>query len=292
MPLHQALSYYPALFDSVMIHMVNAGQEAGALTLSLQILAQHLETKQNFYKKIRAAALLPVLSFFFFISIALVIFIVIMPLFIPIFESMQQEVPTLTQWLMQVSEFLRSFKVVAWTGALGSLLWLGYVVMGKKKRKQIIDKLALQVPGIRIITVYSATFSFRSVATLLSGGVQLVPALHISKQAVNNAILREQLDDIKEAVAAGNSLQQALVLHPGPFSRPDIEAMVTVAEESGQLASMLATIADDQHERLERTLSLYSMLVQPCLMIILGVLIALLIVAVYIPILSLSYAIS
>ncbi len=291
--LHLALIEYPTLFDSVMIHMINAGQEAGALPLSLKILATHLEVRQDFYKKIRTAALVPVLTFFFFISIALVIFIVIMPLFSTIFESIQQELPPLTKGFLRVSTFLRSSKAFFIAVGVAPLLWLGYLILGKERRKNLVDQIAVNTPGISRIVIFSNIFSFfQSVSTLLGGGMQLVPALHIAKEAISNQTLKAQLEKLEKAVASGSSLSQGLAQHPGPFSRPDIEAIVAVGEESGNLAAILSKVAGDYQERLEQLLSLYSMLFQPFVMIILGVFIALLIVAVYLPILSLSYVIS
>lgn len=291
--LHEALSCYPTVFNFMMIHMINVGQEAGALPLALKILAMHLETKQQFYKKIRAAALIPALTFFFFVSIMLVIFIVIMPLFSNIFESMQQEMPTITKWLMSVSEFLGSSKAVFVGFGIGALVVLVYRLMGRELRKRILDRTVLRTPGVYRLVVMSSSFSFfQSVAMLLEGGMQLVPALRISNEAVNNHILRAQLSVLVRSVASGNSLSQSLAQYQGPFSTLDIEAMIMVGEESGQLSSMLSRVAQDYKERTERTLSLYSTLFQPVVMIILGAFIALLIVAVYVPILTLSSAIS
>jgi type IV pilus assembly protein PilC len=291
--LHLALLEYHALFDSVMIHMINAGQEAGALPPSLKILATHLETKQDFYKKIRAAALVPLLTFLFFISIALVIFIVIIPLFSTIFESIQQELPQLTKGFLRVSDFLRSSKAFFIGIGFVLLLSVGYLILGKERRKKIIDQISIHTPGISRTVIFSSIFSFfQSVATLLEGGMQLVPALHIAKEAISNQTLKTQLDELEKAVVSGSSLGQSLAQHPGPFARPDIEAIIAVGEESGNLAGILSKIAADYQERLESLLSFYSMLLQPFLMIVLGVFIALLIVAVYLPILSLSYVIS
>jgi len=291
--LHNALESYPSLFAPVMIHMISVGQEAGALALSLQILSDHLEAQQHFYKKIRSVTMLPAVSFLFFIGIALIIFIGIMPLFLPLFETMQQEMPTATRWLMNISMFLGSWKAIFYGTGLGFLFWLCYRIMGKMRRKKMIDRLVVTIPGIRHIVMLSGAFSFfNSVAMLLKGGMQLVPALRISKKAVSNHILQKQLEEIERAAASGTSLSQALSQNAGLFSRPDIEAMIAVGQESGTLAGMLSTIAHDYQERLERLLNIYSTLLQPVLMIVLGLLIALLIIAVYMPILSLSYAVA
>jgi len=291
--LHDSLAAYPHLFSPMMIHMVNVGAEAGALPLSLNILAMHLKTKHQFYKKVRSAALLPVLTFLFFISIALVIFIVIMPLFSSMFESIGKEMPTITMWMMRVSNFLSSSKAVFFGLGIAVLAILIYRWIGKERRKTIVDRMVLKMPGISHLVVMSSSFSFfQSVAILLEGGMQLVPALKIGNETINNHILRAELKPLIRSVASGCSLSQALAAHNGPFSVPDIEAMITVGQESGQLPVVLTRVAHDYKERTERMLSFYSTLFQPLIMILLGLFIALLIVAVYIPILTLSSAIS
>jgi len=291
--LQDALSKHPATFDHVVVHMINIGQEAGALHLALHILSSHLESKHQFYKKIRSAALLPGLTFLFFVTVALVIFIGIMPLFSSIFESMEQEIPTLTKKLMNLSQFLASSRAVIAGVGFALLLWVGYLVLGTSRRKKILDHIAIKTPGLKHIVDSTYSFSFfQSVAMLLQGGMPLVPALKIAKASINNDLYKVQLEELQQAVASGSSLSAALSMQAGTFSRPENIAVVEVGEESGNLSEMLFSIAHDHQERLEHQLQRYSTLFQPILMLILGVLIALLIVAVYMPIMSLSYVVA
>jgi len=122
--------------------------------------------------------------------------------------------------------------------------------------------------------------------------MQLVPALRIGKAAIRNQYVRAQLEEVEKTVTAGSSLSQALAQHTTLFSGPDIEAVVAVGEESGNLSEMLSSIACNKQEELERLLSTYSTLFQPIFMAILGLLVALLIIAVYVPIMSLPSVIS
>ncbi len=290
---HEACACYPRVFNNTMIHMINVGLEAGSLPLALTMLTMHFRTTHQFYKKIRLAALVPGFTLLFFIAIMFIIFIVVMPLFSTIFESFEQEMPPLTGWLMRASNFLSSPQAVLSGLGLIGIIFLIYHWIGKNRRKRLFDVLVIKMPLLSDLVEMTSCFSFfQTVSMLLDGGMRLVPALYMGRQAINNEIIRAQVSPIVNAVASGSSLSASLVQYRGPFSRSDIEAMIMVGQESGQLPKMLSQIADDYKQRTERKLAFLSALFQPIVMIVLGVFIALLIVAVYIPILSLSSSIS
>jgi len=291
--LHEALLNYSSHFGSMSIHMIRVGFEVGKLPLVLKILVMHLNTGNKFLKKIRSAAFVPFLTLLFFVSITLVIFVAIMPLFSSIFESMQQEVPAMTLLLMKVSSFLRSSSAIIAVIIILMVSLFIYFWLGRERRKKLLDCFMIKTPVFSHLVVLASNFTFfQSVAILLDGGMQLVPALKIGVDTISNHIIRAQFIPIIKSVDSGSSLSQAISMFQQRFSQTDIEAMILVGQESGQLSAMLSRIAQDYKEKAERKLFLYSSLFQPIIMIMLGIFVALLIVAVYIPILTLSSAIS
>lgn len=286
---HMACAQFPQLFDVVTVHTIQVGQESGQLSQTLYDLADHLQAMQRFHKKIRSAVAMPLITFAFFIVVALVLFVGIIPRFETIFNSTGQPLPYLTRLALQISNFFRSWHVLY----IGISITIAFILLKLYARtdsgKTLYDHLVLKIPFIGMLKKRAAALRiFRSVALLLQGGMQLVSALTISHGLLKNKQLELWFDDIIQAVQSGASLSNALARYQGRWFDQDAIAIISVGEESGSLSTMLERVSHIYEESINRILATMSILIQPLLMIILGLLIALLVFAIYIPIFNMA----
>lgn len=287
-PLATALGKYPRIFNPVAVQVVGIGQESGSLPQSLEVLVHYLESVLNFKKKLRAAFLLPAVTFIFFLLIISIILVVIVPQFVCLCTTMQKQVPQSTQMLLNISEFLRSKNALV----LGSFMaMLCLVILRYKKSakgKKRIGGYLLKIPVLKKLIVYQvvAVF-FRSTAQLLQGGMPLAKALAIAAESIEYTAIKERFAYVASAVDAGMPLSASLHECTEYLDQSTV-ALINVGQETGKLGQMLARIADAYQERLLTQMQRITTLAQPFLLIILGLLIGMLILGLYAPIMSLS----
>ncbi len=291
MSFGETLANYPRIFDHLMIHMMVVGQESGNLSNALNELTDYLTMMRDFRRKLRSAALIPGCTFLFFLLVTVVIFIVIIPKFAATFESMGRSVPDVTQMMMRVSDFMRSWFALFGVGLSIVIIYVLRIYGKSTAGKKIIDTLSVRLPFVGGLVRNSAVVYFlRSVALLLEGGMQLVPALQIATQSIRNSAMRSLFATLEHDVRAGYSLSDAMAQHYHEQLFPqDLLSVIRVGEESGQLASLLKKAAAIYYDKLTRSIHFFTTIFQPVLMIILGLLITLLIFAVYVPIIDLSH---
>lgn len=291
--LSNAMQNQQDCFDDRMVQMVFIGQESGSLPVTVKALAIHLETVIAFREKIKSAAMSPLISFIFFIVIVLVIVIFVMPTMASIFSSVNQPMPFITYSFLSASQFLRSWYGLLITGTVMSLIVLGLRAMFMHKAViNAYDKIVLKIPFLRnIVLDTQRAWYLESVALLISGGMQLVPALQIAQRSFTNSVLQEQGRQISLAVAAGASFSNAINAVQSDLFPHDCVAIIQVGEDAGALANGLQKAALDARARALRHVSFISRVIQPLLLIVLGLMITLLILAVYSPILTISWTI-
>lgn len=292
-PLSNALKNYPTIFDNLTIAMVEAGQESGNLVQALNQLCDHQEILLEFKKKIQAVLLMPAITFIFFIIIALIIFIIIVPTFSDMIISSNQPLSKNTEYMILLSDFIRS----KWSGIYLSLVLffafvIKYYVLKISRIKSIVHYCVLKLPLIGVV-IKNITFAyfFQSLAILTQTGVHLVTALSIAHQSIDNSILKNKLELVRGLIAQGNSLSQSISQQSELFS-DHIVALLAVGQESGCLPFIFCQIATVYKEEISRLLTTIATLLQPLLMIILGLLITMLVFALYVPLFNLSSGIA
>ncbi len=289
-PLSNALMQAGAVNNAIIVQLIKAGEESGQLSQALDAICVHLTATQDFYRRLRSALMLPAITLGFFLVIVVIIFTVIMPRFIDIFTSMQAQIPPLTQRLLSISFFMRSASM----GLLVSVAAMTLIVIWRLTRRgpgrRAFDWLLLKLPLIgEIIEFRLLSYSMRATAVLLEGGMPLDQALRIVKESVSNHIFKEYLQQLETDIRAGSSLSEAMGQYAERLFSQDILAMVEVGQESGRLPLLLQRVARTYHARVMRRLTMFTMFIQPAVMIMLGLLVALLIFAVYGPIFNLSH---
>ncbi|MBI2774510.1 type II secretion system F family protein [Candidatus Dependentiae bacterium] len=276
------------IFDYVSIQMIKAGHESGKLAQALEMIAAYAESRDAFYKKLRSAALVPLITLGTFILIVIFIMIGIVPTISSLFISAGHELPQITRIMIAISSLLTSFG-----GALilSSFVLFALIFRYAIRRIPQSSKIIFNIPFVgALVRQNNAASYLYAVGLLVSGKVRIAYALEIARSAVKNRWIAYELMSVEENVNHGKSLSQALE-DCGLFS-PEICGLVSVGEQSSNLGLLLIKSAELYQEKVNRQLSLITALFQPVLMMVLAFLVLALIVAIYIPLFDLSMIIS
>ena len=291
-PLHKALGVYPHIFDERMVQMVYIGQETGSLPITMEVLASYLETVLAFKAKIKSAAMMPLISFIFFIAVVGVVIIGIIPMFVSVLQSVNQPLPFVTRALLGVSNFVRSWQGIALLSAMVVFIVWGINWLSRQaKIKYYYDSIIIRIPYLKdIIYDTQRAWFLDSLTLLVRGGLPLVSSLCIAERSCVNRKIFEYISSVGRTVSVGVPLSVALEQCGGALFPPETTAIIAIGENIGQLSASLEQTAGISRLRAERSIAFISTIVQPLLFIILGLLVTLLIIAVYAPIFTLSWA--
>jgi type IV pilus assembly protein PilC len=281
--LAESLAKHPLYFDDLFVNLVEAGEQAGALETLLDKIATYKEKTEAIKKKIKKALTYPaaVLVVAFVVTIILLIFVI--PAFEDLFKGFGADLPAFTRMVIDLSEFVREkgwLLAMAAGSAVASFL---YFKKRSRPMRHFLDRLALKAPIIGPIIQKAAIARYaRTLSTMFSAGVPLVEALESVSGATGNIVYEIGVLQMKDEVATGQRLQQAME-NTDLFPNMVIQ-MIAVGEESGSLDDMSAKVADFYEEDVDNAVDNLSSLLEPMIMSILGVLVGGLVVAMYLPI--------
>ncbi len=288
--LYQAFSKHPKYFDSLFCNLVNAGEQAGILDGVLDRLATYKEKIVKLKGKIKSALFYPAAVIVVAIVVTTVIMIFVIPAFKELFTGFGADLPAPTLLVMAISDFF-----VKWWWAIFGILIGGTVAFFKvwqrsKPVQAFMDRLLLRLPifGVVIEKATIARWS-RTLSTMFAAGVPLVDALDSVAGASGNYVFEEATYRIKGDVATGTALTTAMQ-STGVFPNMVLQ-MAAIGEESGSLDSMLSKVADFYEQEVDDAVDAISSLIEPLIMVVLGVLIGGLVVAMYLPIFKMGSAI-
>ena len=281
--LAESLAKHPLYFDDLVINLVEAGEQAGALESLLDKIATYKEKTEALKKKIKKALTYPgaVLAVAFVVTTILLIFVI--PAFEDLFKGFGADLPTFTRKVIGLSVFVREkgFYLAALIG--GSVFGFLYFKKRSKKMRHYLDRIMLKAPIIGPILEKAAIARYaRTLATMFAAGVPLVEALESVAGATGNIVYEVGVLEMRDEVATGLRLQQAMEntdLFPNMVNQ-----MIAVGEESGSLDEMSSKVADFYEEDVDNAVDNLSSLLEPMIMSILGVLVGGLVVAMYLPI--------
>ncbi len=277
------------LFDPLAIQIIVIGNETGNLCASLEHVVDYLHMQHEVKKEVKKVVMVPLITALFVFVVAGIIFGIIIPRFADLFISMQQEVPKLTQTMIQISNFVYSWQMGLLMFVLFSIGCMVKSFFQNSKGKAIRDQLLIRLPFIStIVRDRSLTYITYSLALLLANGMRIVPALTTIRDAIDNVVFKNYVTILRNEVAGGSSLSEAMMLIPGDIFAPDVIAMIRIGEESGTIDRLLEKVSRVYYEKTKEELRIFTLLLQPLLMVILGLLVAGLIFAVYLPIMSFS----
>ena len=285
--LSQAFRKYPLYFDNLYCNLIGAGEQAGILDSLLDRLATYKEKILAIKSKIKSALFYPISIIVVAFVITAVIMIFVVPAFKELFSSFGADLPTPTLVVMGISDFFVDYWWAIF-GAIGGGVWFFlYTWKRSEKMQATMDRLLLKVPVfghlIRIATI--ARFA-RTLSTMFAAGVPLVEALDSVAGATGNRVYFDATKKIQSEISTGTSLTVAMQ-NAEVFPNMVLQ-MTAIGEESGALDSMLSKVADFYEAEVDDAVEGLSSLMEPIIMVVLGVLIGGLVIAMYLPIFKLG----
>lgn len=285
--LTEALGKHPLYFDDLYCNLVEAGEHAGILEDLLNKIATYKEKTESLKAKIKKAMTYPIAVLVVAVVVTSILLVFVVPQFESLFTGFGSDLPAFTQMVVNLSRFMQEW----WWAVFGAIGVTVFVLMEFKKRSRkfnhFLDRLILKLPIVGEIMHKAAIARYaRTLSTMSAAGVPLVEALESVSGATGNIVYSEAVLQMREQVATGVQLQQAM-RSTGLFPHMVVQ-MVAIGEEAGSVEQMLGKVADFYEEEVDNAVDSLSSLIEPIIMSILGVLVGGLIVAMYLPIFMLG----
>lgn len=289
--LHAALGKHTDVFSSLFIAMVRAGEEGGDLSQTLLLIADQTERMYLLKKKIRGALIYPAIIVTAILGIGVFMMTNVVPTLAQTFKDMHAQLPATTQFVIAISDFLTKYTLIAVGGAV-ALIALIAIMLRTRPGRRASDFVTLHMPLIGSLSrqVNAARMS-RTLASLLSAGVDVISALRISGDVVQNSYFRGVIETAEKAVAAGEPLSAAFVRREDLYPA-FVGEMMSVGEETGQIAEMMKRLALYYEEEVDRATNDLSTVIEPFLMLAIGAAVGFFAVSMISPIYSLSSSIN
>ena len=282
--LSKCFEKYPELFDNVYINLIKAGEASGKLDVFLLKIVEALEKKEKIKKKIKSALMYPGIMFTVAITVSAFMLIKVVPVFAKMYDGMGIKLPAATATIMAMSDFLRG------TGGLILLVSLivffvifRYLTTKNEKIKYAWHKQVLKLPifGDMILKSMLARVSL-IMGNLSAAGVNLLESLEISKSVSNNVVVLESLENVKKGVFSGDTLTKLFL--KDPLFPPTFGQLISVGEQTGQLDEMFGSVAKYYEAEFDTVVDNLSALIEPIMIVFMGIMIGGLMIAMYSPI--------
>jgi type IV pilus assembly protein PilC len=288
--LAEALNKRPLYFDELFCNLVESGEQAGVLETLLDKIATYKEKTESIKKKIKKALTYPVAVVVVAFVVTAILLVFVVPVFEDLFKGFGADLPAFTQMVIDMSKWMQDWWWIL-VGIIGALVYtFGYFKKRSRPFNHFLDKLLLKIPVVGMILNKSAIARFaRTLSTMSAAGVPLVDALESVAGSCGNIIYSEAVLKMREDVATGQRLQYAMQqVHLFPHM---VQQMVAIGEESGSIDAMLSKVADFYEEEVDNLIDNLSSLMEPIIMVILGILVGGLIIAMYLPIFKMGAAV-
>lgn len=287
---HEALAKYPHIFTKIFVSMVRAGEESGSLADSLKVVGLQMEKAEDLARKIRGAMIYPSIIIIAVIAIGILMLIYVVPTLTSTFSSLGVKAPLATRVIVSMSTFITTHSTLMFMVLVGLIL-SGVTFIRSAIGGKLILTAALSAPVIgELVRETLAARTSRTLSSLLSSGVPVLEALSITKDVVHADVFAKVVQEAEDHVRKGEPLSQAFSDHPRlyPVLMSD---MLTVGEETGKVADMLKQVAEFYEEDVSQKTKDLSTIIEPVLMLIIGVVVGIFAVAMIAPIYQLSSAI-
>jgi len=280
--LSNALARFPETFTQLDLTLIASGETSGTLDKALLRMADQLEKEQSLMRKIRGALIYPIFVLVVVVVVVAVMVIYVMPQMEGLYTSFGAQLPFLTRMMISISHFLSKFAPYLILIGIGLAIFTGFAIKRPAGRK-VWDNLKIHLPIINVLLIkmYMARFS-RTLSGLVGSGVPLLDSLNIVSRAVGNVIYEELILAASEKVKAGVALSDAL--RDNPEFLPIVSEMISVGEKTGELDSMLSNLADYFEDEVDVAVKSISNLIEPVMIVILGGLVAIILMAIMLPI--------
>lgn len=282
--LSAAMEKCPKVFNHLYVSMVKAGEVSGQMDIILNRLADYQEASEELSREIKSAMTYPVISMILVLGITAFLMIGVVPTFKEVFDSLEVELPGITKFVLAVSDFMRGNVVMIAAGC--AVATFALLTFKKTKRgRYLFDSLFLKLPvfGKLFSKVCLARFS-RTFATLIRSGVPIMSTLDIVSNTAGNAVVEEAVIASRESVRNGNLLSEPLAKRK--VFPPMVVRMIAIGERTGALETLLEKIADFYDSQVKATVKALTSLIEPLLIVFMGVIVGGVVLAIFAPILS------
>ncbi|BBB25522.1 type II secretion system F family protein [Amphritea japonica] len=283
----KALERHPKCFDDLYCNLVDAGESSGSLETMLDRIASYKEKMEKLKKKIKKALTYPIAVIVVGLVVSAILLIKVVPQFESVFSSFGADLPAFTLFVVSLSNIAQDW----WFIAIIAIAVSGFTISKAHEKsrgfREWVDRSVLKLPIIGQILHNSAIARFaRTLATTFAAGVPLVDALDSAAGASGNIVYETAIQQIKNGVSTGQSLQNAVTM-TGLFP-PMATQMIAIGEEAGSLETMLDKVAGYYEDEVDDAVDNLSTLIEPLIMSILGILVGGLVIAMYLPIFQLG----
>jgi type IV pilus assembly protein PilC len=285
--LHEALAMHPVQFDELYCNLVHAGESAGVLDTVLDTVATYKERTEGLKAKIKKALFYPIMILVVALLVTMILLLFVVPVFEDTFKQAGAELPAPTQFVVSASRFMQSYWYVIVVGIIGSVIGLVAAKKRSLKFAHFLDRVSLKIPVIGEILRQSAIARFaRTLGVTFRAGVPLVEALDAVSGATGSIVYGNAVKLMRDDIAVGHQLQLAMG-QTGLFPSMVVQ-MTAIGEESGALDSMLFKVAEFYEEEVSNAVDTLASLLEPMIMVILGVLVGGMVISLYLPIFKLA----
>src|SRR3990167_475492 len=285
--LYDIAKAFPEIFDMLILQLIQVGQRSSGLADSLDRFATYLQARVKFYKKLRSLLIMPCITLLFFIAVVGIIFVALVPAFERVFILIDKTPPVHTQWLFYLSHLSTQVSTFVYL-----LIFIGgacscYSFFARDRWKVLRDKVVLYIPLYqKIVRQYAYSYYFQALSALCASGIPLLKATEIALLTIDNTIIMHQLSQVSSLIENGYSLSESLVIAMGSAIDHQALALIHVGEETSSLSTVCSELSYIYFDKSQRQLSTLLMIIQPTLMLFLGISIAVLVISVYVPLLS------
>ncbi|WP_300424987.1 type II secretion system F family protein [Thalassolituus sp.] len=285
-----ALKQHPNLFDELTCNLVESGEQAGTLESMLEKVAVYKEKTEALKAKIKKAMMYPAITLLVAFAVTVILLVKVVPSFDAMFQSFGSELPAPTQFVVNLSEFAQEYYLYV----IGAIVIIGVIfnqALSKSPNfRDNFERALLQVPVVGNLIKQAAVARYaRVLSTTFAAGVPLVDALDSVAGAVGNSVYRDAVLDIRDEVASGQ--QMHLAMRSVKIFPNMVVQMTSIGEESGALDTMLGKAANYYEDEVDNAVDSLTAMIEPMIMVFLGVVIGGLIVAMYLPIFQIGDAI-
>ena len=287
--LADALALHPKVFDKLYCNMVAAGEAGGILEGILSRLADYQEANQRVVRKVKKAMTYPIMVVIVSIIVIVLLLTFVVPTFANMFMEVGGELPGPTQMVMNMSNFLVDYAAFWVTGIIALIIAVRTVLKVPKLRLQF-DAIILKVPKLGDLQTKSAVARFgRTLGTLLNAGVSVIDALGVTAKTAGNMAVERAIFKISQSIAGGKPIAEPM--REAKIFPPMVIQMVGVGEKTGNLGGMLLKVADFYDEEVDAAIDALTSMMEPLIMVFLGGGVGFILIAMYMPIFSMSDAV-
>tara|TARA_B100000287_G_scaffold312784_1_gene296134 strand:+ start:476 stop:1714 length:1239 start_codon:yes stop_codon:yes gene_type:complete len=282
--LSKCFEKYPQYFDNVYVNLIKAGEASGKLDLFLLKIVDSLEKKEKIKKKIKGALMYPAIMFTVAITVSAFMLVKVVPVFAKMYEGMGIALPKPTAIILGMSDFLRGTGgLMLLLGSISGFFIFKYLTTKNEKIKYKWHQQVLKLPvfGEMILRSLLARISL-IMGNLSAAGVNLLESIEIAKSVSNNVVVTEALENVKKGVFSGDTLTKLFLKEP--LFPPTFSQLISVGEQTGQLDEMFGSVASYYEEEFDTSVDNMSALIEPIMIVFMGLMIGGLMIAMYSPI--------